>query len=119
MSAAVFISHATKDRAIARTICEALERRGLNCWISSRDIQPGENFQVAIVRAIRAAKAMVLVFSSNASNSEEIAKELALAGQSHLVVLPVRVEDVQPDDAVAVEFAARRGVVLFHDWEAS
>jgi TIR domain/Sel1 repeat len=117
MSAAVFISHASKDSAIARTICEALEHRGLNCWISSRDIQPGENFQVAIVRAIRSVKAMVLVFSSNASNSEEIAKELALAGQSHLVVIPVRVEDVTPDDAFAYEFATRQWVDVFDDWE--
>ena len=48
----VFISFASKDRQIAMTICDALEHRGIGCWISSRDIQPGGNFQIEIVHAI-------------------------------------------------------------------
>ena len=52
MSTPIFISFASKDLSVARTICEALENRGFHCWISSRDIGPGENFQVAVVRAI-------------------------------------------------------------------
>ena len=43
MSALVFISYASKDHTVARTDCEALEKRGFNCWIASRNIQPGEN----------------------------------------------------------------------------
>ena len=53
MTATIFVSYASEDHTVARTICEALENRGFSCWIASRDIQPGENFQVAIVRAIR------------------------------------------------------------------
>src|SRR5438105_15438624 len=119
MTATIFVSYASEDHTVARTICEALENRGFGCWIASRDIQPGENFQVAIVRAIRRAKAMVMVFSTNASNSEEIKKELVLAGQSRLVVIPVRVEDVTPDEAFAYEFATRQWVDAFDDWEQS
>ena len=119
MAAPIFISHAVKDRRVAATVCEALENCGLSCWISGRDIAPGDNFQVAIVRAIRAAKAMVLIFSANANDSEEIKKELVLAGQSRLVVIPVRVEDVTPDEAFAYEFATRQWVDLFEDQERS
>jgi len=115
----VFISFASKDRQIAMTICDALEHRGIGCWISSRDIQPGGNFQIEIVHAIRAAKVVILVFSGNANNSDEIKKEIVLAGQNHLVVIPVRVEDVTPDDAFAYEFATRQWVDLFDDWEHS
>jgi hypothetical protein len=115
----VFISFASKDRQIATTICDALEHRGIGCWISSRDIQPGANFQIEIVHAIRAAKVVILVFSGNANNSDEIKKEIVLAGQNHLVVIPVRVEDVTPDDAFAYEFATRQWVDLFDDWEHS
>jgi hypothetical protein len=96
MAAPIFISHPSKDGNLAALVCGALETRGLSCWISSRDIAPGDNYQVAIVRAIRAAKAMVLIFSANANNSDEIKKELALADQSRLVVIPVRIEDVAP-----------------------
>jgi TPR repeat protein len=119
MTASIFISYASKDRAAAHTICEALEHRGFDCWIADRDIGPGENFQVSIVHAIRSAKVMILVFSANAANSEEIKKEVVLAGQSRLVVIPVRVEDVTPDEAFAYEMATRQWVDLFDDWEQS
>jgi hypothetical protein len=119
MTASIFISYASKDRAAAHTICDALEHRGFNCWIADRDIGPGENFQVSIVHAIRSAKAMILVFSANAANSEEIKKEIVLAGQSRLVVIPVRVEDVAPDEAFAYEMATRQWIDLFGDWEQS
>src|SRR5271166_1392629 len=119
MSAPIFISYSSADRSIAQTVCEALENRGFNCWISCRDIGPGENFQVSIVRAIRAAKVMVLVFSANSNNSEEIKKELVLAGQSQLGVIPVRVEDVTPDEAFTYELATRQWIDLFSDWEGA
>jgi formylglycine-generating enzyme len=113
----IFISYSSKDQKTAEAICTAIENRGHPCWISSRDIGPGENFQTQIVRAIRHAKIMVLVFSGHANNSDEIKKELVLAGQSRLVVIPVRVEDVTPDEAFAYEFATRQWIDVFGDWE--
>src|ERR1700682_4066049 len=117
MSAKVFISYSSQDQKVARTICSALEKRGLACWIASRDVRPGENFMEAIVKEIRAAKVMVLVFSSNANNSDEIKREVVLAGQYKLTVMPVRVEDVAPNDALAYQFATRQWIDLFEDWE--
>lgn len=117
MSAPVFISYSSKDRDIAETICRALEIRGLKCWISSRDVHAGENFQEAIVQALRAARVMLLVFTGNANNSEEVKKEVALAGHHRVTVVPVRVEDVVPSDAFAYEFATRQWIDLFKNWE--
>jgi hypothetical protein len=117
MSAPVFISHSSKDRKVAQTICIALENRGLVCWMAGRNVGPGENFQEAIVRAIRAAKVMVLVFTDNANNSAEIKKELALASHHNLTVIPARVEDVVPSEAFAYELATRQWIDLFENWE--
>lgn len=119
MSASIFISFASQDHRVAMTLCQALETRGFKCWISSRDIQPGENFQVAIVRAIRQAKIMLLVFTANSNNSEEMNKELALASQSKLIVVPLRIEDVTPNEAFAYEFATRQWIDFFADWEVA
>jgi hypothetical protein len=94
-----------------------LEARGLDCWISSRDVHPGENFQEAIVKTLRAARVMVLVFTSNANNSDEIKKELVLAGRYRVTIVPVRVEDVVPNDAFSYEFATRQWIDLFRNWE--
>jgi hypothetical protein len=117
MSPHVFISHSSEDRSVAGNVCEALERRGLECWLASRDIGPGENFQEAIVKAIRTVRAMVLVFTGNANNSNEIKKEIALASQNRLVVIPLRVEDVVPTDAFVYELSTRQWIDAFDDWE--
>ena len=119
MDPKIFITYSSKDQKVARTICTALENRGLICWISARNVKPGQNYQEQIVRAIRAAKVMVLVFTANANNSNEIKKELALASQNNLVVIPVRIEDVAPNEAFAYEFATRQWIDLFEDWEKS
>ena len=118
MAAPVFISYSSKDSKVARTICSSLESRGLSCWIASRDVGPGENFMEAIVRAIHAAKVMVLVFSENAHNSDEIKRELVLAGNAKVTVIPVRVEDVAPRDSFAYQLATRQWIDLFEDWES-
>jgi len=117
MTSPIFLSYSSKDHAIAETICNALENRGLTCWMSSRDIGPGENFQVSILRAIRSAGMMVMVFSGNSNNSDEVKKEIALAGQHKLLVVPVRVEDVVPGEAFEYELATRQWIDLFENWE--
>ena len=117
VSAPIFISYSSKDQKIAETICRALEARGYDCWIAARDVGPGENFQEAIVKALRGARLMLLVFTGNANNSDEIKKEVVLAGRHHVTVVPVRVEDVVPNDALAYEFATRQWIDLFTDWE--
>jgi len=117
MDASIFISFASQDRKVASTMCKALESRGFKCWLSSRDILPGENFQVAIVRAIRKAKILLLVFTANSNGSEEMTKELALASQEKLIVVPLRIEDVAPSEAFTYEFATRQWIDFFADWE--
>jgi len=117
MSNKVFLSYSSKDAKIASSICLALEARGHRCWMSSRDVKPGENYQGAIVRAIRDAGVMVMVFSTNANNSDEIKKELALASQSRLMVIPVRAEDVLPSEDFTYELATRQWIDLFDNWE--
>jgi hypothetical protein len=116
VSSPIFISYASIDRDVAETICDALQARGHPCWIACRNIGPGENFRESIVLAIRSARVMLLVFTSNANNSDEIKKELVLAGRHRVTVPPVRVEDVTPNDAFAYEFATRQWIDLFKDW---
>ena len=40
--AEVFISHSSADSEVAKMLYRQLEARGISCWISSRDITPGE-----------------------------------------------------------------------------
>jgi hypothetical protein len=62
---------------------------------------------------------MLLVFTANSNNSDEMNKELALASQNKLMVVPLRIEDVTPNDAFAYEFATRQWIDFFADWEVA
>jgi formylglycine-generating enzyme required for sulfatase activity len=117
MSAPVFITHSSRDYKQSKAIVDALEKRGIACWISERDIAAGDNYGDAIVDAIEAANAVVLVFSANANNSEEIKKEIALASQRKIVVIPIRLEDATPSKAFRYELVTRNWIDFFSDWE--
>ncbi|QDZ07006.1 TIR domain-containing protein [Sphingomonas panacisoli] len=115
----VFVSYATADRKQALAVCKAIEDRGAACWISCRDVAPGENYQEAIVHSIRDARAMILVFSGAANNSDEIKKELSLASRYRTPVMALRIEDVEPSDAFAYELSTRQWIDAFDGWDTS
>jgi tetratricopeptide (TPR) repeat protein len=118
-SRAVFVSFSSADADNALHLCSALESRGIQCWISCREVAPGENYQEAIVRAIKGARAMVLVFSEAANRSDEIKKELSLASRHRIPVIAARIENVEPTDAFAYELSTRQWIDAFKGWDKS
>lgn len=108
--ASIFICHASADVTAAQALVAALEAAGAPCWISSRDVAPGENFQEAIVRALRAARALVFLLTPASNISAEVRKELALAGSFAIPVLPVRSGAVEPAEALRYELATRQWI---------
>jgi len=119
MSHQVFISFSSRDQRKAELICARIEESGLRCWVSYRDVEPGENYQEAIVAAIQEASVFVLVFSTNSNDSQEVHKELSLASAFKASVIPVRIADTVPRGALAYELATRQWVDAFSDWEAA
>ncbi len=93
----VFISYSSIDKPIADGICAHLESAGLRCWVAPRDIVPGDDWPTAIARAIAASRVMVLVFSQNSNRSEEVSRELYLAASSKVIIVPFKIEDIQPE----------------------
>ena len=98
MPHSVFISHSTRDKFVADKTCEWLERHGLRCWIAPRDILPGTSWGAAIISAIREARVMVLILSDNANASVQIRREVERAVHFGTIVIPMRIEDVMPQD---------------------
>src|SRR5215813_6743818 len=99
-SAHIFICFSSKDESTARKVVEFLEADGLRCWISSRDVPPGQNYQETIVQALEHANGVVFLFSENSNASGEIKKELALSGASNVPVFPLRLSPIQPSGAL-------------------
>jgi ABC-type sugar transport system substrate-binding protein len=93
----VFISYSSKDKPIADGVCANLESAGIRCWIAPRDITPGEDWPTAITRAISQSRVMVLVFSASSNSSEDVGREIILAANSRLVIIPFKIENVEPE----------------------
>ena len=96
MNPQVFISCSSKDKAVGDAACARLEARGYGCWIAPRDIRPGREWGEAIVEGIARCRVIVLIFSTNANESPQIRREIERAVHHGLVVLPFRIEDVEP-----------------------
>jgi hypothetical protein len=101
MSHDVFICYSARDRTIANTVCAVLEAEGVRCWIAPRDILPGADWGESIIDSINDAKAMVLVFSSNANEAQsQIKREVERAVNKGIPVIPLRTENVLPTKAL-------------------
>lgn len=96
----VFISHSSKDKQIADAMCNKLESSGIRCWIAPRDILPGRKWSEAIVQAIGESGLMLLIFSTSANTSDHIEREVEIAANKRKLILPFRVEDVEPSGAL-------------------
>ena len=92
----VFISYSSKDKKVADAVCAALESVKIRCWVAPRDVLAGEKWPEAISDAIEKSPIMVLIFSSNSNNSKDVSKELVLAMNVGVTVIPLRIEDIQP-----------------------
>lgn len=92
----VFISYSSKDSKAAEVLLNGLERAGLPCWIASRDIEPGRIWPGKIADAIQNSRTMVLIVSKSFNISEHTRRELMIAVEEGLLIIPVLIEEFKP-----------------------
>ncbi|MGB5912384.1 MAG: toll/interleukin-1 receptor domain-containing protein, partial [Promethearchaeia archaeon] len=100
MDHAVFISFAQENQNIAEKIYELLENKEIKCWISSRDILPGEDYPKAIISAIKASRILLVVVSEFSNKSTHVKRELERAINRKIPIIPIRIEDVKLSEAM-------------------
>jgi hypothetical protein len=113
----VFISYRRADAAWARLLYKQLKAEGVEAWYDAH-VSAGEDWRIATATALKASQIFVLLFSSNAAKSSDIAKELAAAVFEKKLVIPVRLEDIAPDGAFLYELASRNWVNAYEDTES-
>jgi AAA-like domain/TIR domain len=91
----IFISHSTNDRAVAERVCSELETQRLSCWIAPRDIDAGEAWDEAIIRALDNCRIVLLIFSGFSNESPQVKREIHHAIDKKKTVVPLRIEDVK------------------------
>src|SRR5665213_1084122 len=117
MAGEIFISYRRADQAWARLLHAQLRAEGVEAWYDAQ-VGAGEDWRVATAQALEASKIFVLLFSSNAAQSSDIAKELAAAVLEKKLIVPVRLENIAPKGAFLYELASRNWINAYENTEA-
>jgi len=78
MAGEIFISYRRADQAWARLLHSQLRAEGVEAWYDAQ-VGAGEDWRTATAKALQSSQIFVLLFSENAAQSSDIAKELAAA----------------------------------------
>lgn len=90
----VFLSYAREDAGRAKALAAALERAGRSVWWD-RNIEGGSEFSLEIDDALKAADAVVVLWSSHSVGSARVRDE-AGAGRDSQRLVPVRLDSAEP-----------------------
>ena len=92
----IFISHATADDAFVKQLREKLEQHHLNVWVDSRNLRGGDKLWPEVAEAIRTARHVLMVISTHTVNSSWVRKEVRLAEQAGVTVIPLLLPGILP-----------------------
>lgn len=95
MQSPVFISYSSKDIVLANKIVDYLESHGYPCWIAPRNITSGHDYTDMINDAILNCRAVVLIVSGRALQSQWVKKELSTAVSYNKSIIPYRISNVE------------------------
>lgn len=115
MEKKVFISHSSKDKCMADEICMMLETNGIGCWIAPRDIPYGNEWAGEITKALRNARVCIFLFSENSNQSKQVAKEIQIAIDNEVIIIPIRVDDAKMNDVLTYYLATMHWVLNFDE----
>ena len=115
----VFISYCSEDKKIADALVHHLETKEIRCWIDHRDLLPGFSWRDGIIEALEGNPgiAMVLLFSSASNKSRQVIKEISMADEENILVIPVRIENILPEGAIKLELQGRHWLDAFEGKE--
>jgi len=108
----IFISYSRDDRVDAQRFADALETAGYSVWWD-KALHAGDSFDIRIEAAIRAAKAIIVLWSENSVASRWVRAEATLADRLKTLV-PVRIRVCE----LPIMFELTHTAEL-SDWEGS
>lgn len=113
-----FISHSSLDKIVLQVFSE-LERRGIKCWISYRDIPAGTPYARGIIQGIDASKYFLVFISPNSLQSEDVLNEIDYAHKKKKIIIPIYLEKITLSEEFAYYLNRHQWVNLYQDFEGA
>ena len=86
----IFISYSRRDAEYVDAIIKRFEKAGLSVWVDRGSIQGGDQWKQEIVEGIEKCEAFILVLSSTSVRSDNVRRELDLAGEYNKKIIPIQ-----------------------------
>ncbi len=104
----IFLIHAHADREIARKFHRRLLKSGLNAWLDAENLQPGQDWQNEIRKAILTCDVVIVCLTRNFDQQHGYRhEELKLALEKaqfiptdQVSIIPARLEECEPPEAL-------------------
>lgn len=93
----VFISYSSHDIYVAKALYAKFEAHGISCWMDKSELRGGADWQANITAGIKSSKVFVLVYSAYAVESKWVLRELTLADDNQLFVVPYNIDNSDLD----------------------
>lgn len=122
MTTRVFISYAKEDKAFTEKLNRDLQRAGVNTWLDSVDLIPGQTWELVLTKAITESRYFIAILSSRSVGKKgyvqtEIRQALKIAQEyppDRIYIIPLRIDVCNPafEDLRKLQIAD-----LFPDYE--
>ncbi|MEI6500700.1 MAG: toll/interleukin-1 receptor domain-containing protein [Armatimonadota bacterium] len=90
----LFVSHRAVDSVYATALKAACQKVGISCFVAHEDIEPGTEWQEAILRALRSMDMLVALLTSGFHESEWTDQEVGVAIGRDVPVVPVKLGEI-------------------------
>lgn len=107
----VFISHAASDRALAEDLAASLRKAGIHVWNPNEAILPGDNWALAVGKALEESDVMIALFTRATNGSPTVERDVQYAltsGKYRGRVVPVLMDLVTFDAGADVPWVLLR-----------
>ncbi len=94
----IYFSFPVQHAAFATRLAEDLAKRGLNTWISTRDVPIGAHWHKEAMAAMLRAHTLIVVLSPEGADNPNLRREVLLARTRNLPMLPVIAESVSENE---------------------
>ena len=84
-----FVSYSRKDSEFTVRLVEDLKAAGAEVWLDQLDIEPGQEWDVAIENALKQSRRMLLVLSPSSVMSRNVLNEINFALEEEKIIIPV------------------------------
>jgi hypothetical protein len=95
----IFVSHASEDKRLARSVAAILRRQGWDAWLDESSIPGGASWAASIQQALRSSSVVVLLVTADSVSKEWVLDEIAAARNLRVPIIPAILEHVRlPDE---------------------